>query len=105
MNSPIPRQYKALAWVVGGAGLLQIPMGIFSCIVENIREPLRAFQPEYLWEPNTANRVNAYFEELEEMGIIAEESSEEGEGILYDATEALEVSIDHDEPLVFQPDF
>ncbi|KAL1477836.1 hypothetical protein MTO96_035436, partial [Rhipicephalus appendiculatus] len=37
MNSPIPSQYKALAWVVGGAGLLQIPMGIFSCILENIR--------------------------------------------------------------------
>ncbi|KAL1474499.1 hypothetical protein MTO96_036991, partial [Rhipicephalus appendiculatus] len=67
-------------------------------------EPLRAFQPEYLWEPNTVNRVNAYFEELEEMGIIPEESSEEGEGILYDATEALDVSIDRDEPLVFRPD-
>ncbi|XP_054925910.1 dermonecrotic toxin SPH-like isoform X1 [Dermacentor andersoni] len=41
MNAPVPSQYKALAWVVGGAGLLQIPLGIFTCVVENIRlEPV-----------------------------------------------------------------
>ncbi|XP_065284725.1 sodium- and chloride-dependent glycine transporter 2-like isoform X2 [Dermacentor albipictus] len=104
MKAHVPSQYKALAWVVGGSGLLQIPLGIFTCVVENFREPLRAFQPEYLWEPNTVNRVNAYFEELEEIGLVPEESdADELQGVLYDATEALDISIDRDEPLVFRP--
>ncbi|KAK8783706.1 hypothetical protein V5799_009929 [Amblyomma americanum] len=61
--------------------------------------PARAFQPEYHWEPNTPNRVNAYFEELDELG----DSSAEIQGVLYEGTEALEVSVDVDEPLVFRP--
>ncbi|XP_070388901.1 sodium- and chloride-dependent glycine transporter 2-like isoform X2 [Dermacentor albipictus] len=95
-----PGEYEALAWIIGCTGLLQVPIGAFACVVENVRYPARAFQPEYHWEPNTPNRVNAYFEELEEQG----DSSAEVQGVLYDATEALEVSIDVDEPLAFKPE-
>ncbi|KAK8764100.1 hypothetical protein V5799_033293 [Amblyomma americanum] len=67
--------------------------------------PLRAFQPEYLWEPNTVNRVNAYFEEIEDrdIGVGQESSGAEAPGILYDATEVLDISMDQDEPLAFRP--
>ncbi|KAK8763767.1 hypothetical protein V5799_033624, partial [Amblyomma americanum] len=105
-NVTIPGQYQALAWVIGFAGLLQIPIGAFSSVMENIRFPLRAFEPEYQWEPNTINRVNAYFEEIEDRGLgVGEESSgAEIQGILYDATEALDISIDTDEPITFRPE-
>ncbi|XP_077544831.1 sodium-dependent dopamine transporter-like [Haemaphysalis longicornis] len=103
-EASVPNEYKALAWIVGCAGLLQIPIGAMACILENIRFPLRAFQPEYQWEPNTVNRVNAYFEEIEERGIqAAEQVSAEVQGVLYDATEALDISFDPNEPLAFQP--
>ncbi|KAH9363283.1 hypothetical protein HPB48_006389 [Haemaphysalis longicornis] len=70
----------------------------------SLQFPLRAFQPEYQWEPNTVNRVNAYFEEIEERGIqAAEQVSAEVQGVLYDATEALDISFDPNEPLAFQP--
>ncbi|XP_077497758.1 uncharacterized protein LOC144108385 [Amblyomma americanum] len=104
-NVTIPGQYQALAWIIGCAGLLQIPIGSFSSIMENIRFPLRAFQPEYLWEPNTVNRVNAYFEEIEDrdIGVGQESSGAEAPGILYDATEVRDISMDQDEPLAFRP--
>ncbi|XP_077497763.1 sodium-dependent dopamine transporter-like [Amblyomma americanum] len=104
-NVTIPDQYQALAWIIGCAGLLQIPIGAFSSIIENIRFPLRAFQPEYLWEPNTVNRVNAYFEEIEDrdIGVGQEFSGAVAPGILYDATEVLDISMDQDEPLAFRP--
>ncbi|XP_077508153.1 sodium- and chloride-dependent glycine transporter 2-like [Amblyomma americanum] len=94
-----PGEYEALAWIIGCTGLLQVPIGAFACVLENVRYPARAFQPEYHWEPNTPNRVNAYFEELDELG----DSSAEIQGVLYEGTEALEVSVDVDEPLVFRP--
>ncbi|XP_037515167.1 uncharacterized protein LOC119391560 [Rhipicephalus sanguineus] len=99
-GSQYPGEYEALAWIIGCTGLLQVPIGAFACVLENVRYPARAFQPEYHWEPNTPNRVNAYFEELEEQG----DSSADVQGVLYEATEALEVSIDLDEPLVFKPE-
>ncbi|KAK8774529.1 hypothetical protein V5799_010939 [Amblyomma americanum] len=120
-NVTIPGQYQALAWIIYCAGLPQIPIGAFSSIMENIRVecdeilrcvdflssqfPIRAFQPEYLWEPNTVNRVNAYFEEIEDrdIGVGQESSGAEAPGILYDATEVLDISMDQDEPLAFRP--
>ncbi|KAH9378393.1 hypothetical protein HPB48_022648 [Haemaphysalis longicornis] len=66
-----------------------------------VQFPARAFQPEFHWEPNADdNRVLAYFEELEEQGG---DSGAEIQGALYEGTEALEVSLSIDEPLVFKP--
>ncbi|XP_077551313.1 sodium-dependent proline transporter-like isoform X2 [Haemaphysalis longicornis] len=96
-----PGEYEALAWIIGCTGLLQVPIGAIACIVDNIRFPARAFQPEFHWEPNADdNRVLAYFEELEEQGG---DSGAEIQGALYEGTEALEVSLSIDEPLVFKP--
>ncbi|CAN7937707.1 unnamed protein product, partial [Ixodes hexagonus] len=97
-----PGEYEALAWIIGCTGLLQIPIGAVACLLEKIRTPGRAFVPEYHWEPNTKDRVNAYFEELEEQGIEGDMSAEI-QGVLYEGTEALEVSVDPQAPIRFQP--
>ncbi|XP_042142886.1 uncharacterized protein LOC121833549 [Ixodes scapularis] len=97
-----PGEYEALAWIIGCTGLLQIPIGATACLLENIRKPSLAFVPEYHWEPNTKDRVDAYFEELEEQGLKGDSVSEV-RSTLYNATEALEVSVDPQAPLVFRP--
>ncbi|KAM7294075.1 putative sodium/chloride dependent transporter [Ixodes scapularis] len=88
MLSYPPSIYFRLCWIA------ICPLMLFK--------PSLAFVPEYHWEPNTKDRVDAYFEELEEQGLKGDSVSEV-RSTLYNATEALEVSVDPQAPLVFRP--
>ncbi|XP_064457077.1 sodium-dependent proline transporter-like isoform X2 [Ornithodoros turicata] len=99
-----PQEYEALAWIIGGVALLQVPIGACAAILQNIEVPGRAFLPEAQWIPNYPERVDGYFEELEELGIEGESSSQlEAPQVLNEDTFELEISVDPDAPLYFNP--
>lgn len=58
-----------------------------------IQSPSKAFLPEFHWEPNTRERVDNYFEELEEQGLVGD-SEASAPCVLYDDSEALGITMD-----------